>query len=82
MKQLKCLLGGKRVRVNRLTQVSSERESCPHGTLNLLHAAFLLGFLWPIILLCLVLSLVYLKVLPCVHKHLLGKMESSEEAHG
>ena len=66
------------------TRTVSERESHPRGSLNHLYGAFLLGFLWPIILLCLALSpyLVYLRVLPCVHMHLLAKMDSSEEANG
>ena len=66
------------------TQVGSERESCPRGSLNHLYGAFLPGFLWPIILLCLVLSLylVYLRVLPCMRAYLLAKMDSSEEAYG
>ena len=66
------------------TWADSERESHPCGSLYLLYGAFLLGFLWPIILLCLVLSpyLVYFRVLPCVHAHLLAKMDSSEEAYG
>ena len=34
----------------------SERELHPHGNLNHLYGAFLLGFFWPIILFCLVLS--------------------------
>ena len=44
------------------------RESHPCGSLNNSYGAFLPGFLWPVSLLCLVLSpyLVYLKVLPCV----------------
>ena len=42
-----------------------------------------MGVLWPVILLCLVLSSywVYLRLLPCVHV-LLAKMDSSEEAYG
>ena len=58
--------------MNRHTWAGSERESCPRGSLNHFCGAFLLGFLWPIILLCLVLSLylVYLRVLPSVHAHL------------
>ena len=46
--------------------------------------AFLLGFLWRIILLCLVLSLylVYFRILPWVHAHLLAKMDSSKEDYG
>ena len=65
------------------TQVGSEGQSCPHSSLNNLYGAFLPGFLWSIILLCLVLSqyLVYLRVLPHVHVHLLAKMDSSKEAY-
>ena len=66
------------------TRVDSERESRPRGSLNHIYEAFLLGFLLPIILICLVLSpyLVYLRVLPCVCMHLLAKMDSSQEAYG
>ena len=65
------------------TQVGSERESLPRGSLYHFYGAFLLGFLRPIILLCLVLSLylVYLRVLPCVRAHLLAKLDSGEEAY-
>lgn len=45
-------------------------ESCPHGTLNHFYGVFLLSFLCPIILICLVHCspyLVYLRFLPCVH---------------
>ena len=64
------------------TQVDLERELCPCGSLNHLRGTFLPGLLWPIILLCLVLSLflIYLRVLPCVGHA--AKMDSSEEAHG
>ena len=46
------------------------------GSLNHLHGAFLLVFLWPIILICLVhgLYLVYLRTLPHAHMHLLAKV--------
>ena len=46
------------------------------GSLNHLHGAFLLVFLWPIILVCLVhgLYLVYLRTLPHAHMHLLAKV--------
>ena len=46
------------------------------GILNHLHGAFLLVFLWPIILICLVhgLYLVYLRTLPHAHMHLLAKV--------
>ena len=59
------------------------RESRPRGSLNLSYGVFLLEFLWPIILLSLVLSLyvVYLKVLPCAHMHLSAKMDSSKETY-
>ena len=54
------------------------------GDLNHFYGAFLLGFLWPMILVCLVLSpyLVYLSILPRMRAHLLVKMDSSEEAYG
>ena len=59
------------------------RESRPRGSLNLSYGVFLLEFLWPIILLSLVLSpyVVYLKVLPCAHMHLSAKMDSSKETY-
>ena len=62
----------------------SERELRPQGSLNHFYGAFLLGFLWPMILVCLVLSpcLVYLSILPRMRAHLLVKMDSSEEAYG
>ena len=63
------------------------RESAlkrPCGSLNHFYGAFCLGFLWPIILLCMVLNpyLVYLRVLLCMCVRLLAKMVSSEEAYG
>ena len=70
--------------VDRHTGILREVESCFHGSLNHLYRAFLPGFLWPIILICLVQSpyLVYLRMLPCVCTHLLAKMNSTEEAYG
>ena len=52
------------------------------GSLNHLYGAFLLDFLWPIILICLVQSLylVSLRILPRVYMHFLGKMDSTKEA--
>ena len=44
MKQLKCLLGGERVRVDR--HKNELRRSCPCGGLKHFYGAFLLGFLW------------------------------------
>ena len=70
--------------MNRLIQADSEEESCTRGSLNHFYGAFLPGFLWPIILLCLVLSLylVYLRVFPvCACVHLLAKMDSSKETY-
>ena len=54
------------------TWVGSERGSCPHRSLNPFNGVFLLGFVWPFILLCivLILYLVYLRVLPWVQAHL------------
>ena len=56
----------------------------PRGSLNYLYGVFLLGFLWPIILICLVHSpyLVYLRILPCVCMHVLAKMDSTTKAYG
>ena len=80
VKQVKCLLGGKGYVDIR---VGSEGHALVVG-LRHFYGAFLLGFLWLIILLFLVLSLylVYLRVLPCVHVHLLAKLDSSKEAYG
>ena len=66
------------------TQVDSERESRPHSSLNHFYGAFLPCFLWPIILICLVLSpyLLYLRIFPCVSMRLLAKMDSTKEAYG
>ena len=51
------------------------------GSLNYLYGA-LLGFLWPIILICLLQSsyLIRLSILACVYTHLLAKMYSTEDA--
>ena len=72
------------VHVDRYTGRLRERfaELRPGGGLNHFYAACLPGFLWPIILLCLVLSLhlVCLRVLQRVRAHLLIKMDSSKEA--
>ena len=74
-----CLLGRKIVHVDRYT--GGLRES--HLSLNQFYGAFLPGFLWPIIFLCLVLSLhlVYIRILPYVHTQLLAKMDSSKEVY-
>ena len=55
-------------------------ELRPQGSLYRLCGAFLLGFLWPIIMICLVRSpyLVHLRILLCVHTHLLAKMDPTE----
>ena len=62
------------------------RESCPSGINSLKHfsGAFLSGFLWPIILICLVQSpdLVYLRILECMPTHLLDMMDSTKEPYG
>ena len=84
MKQIKCLLGEKKSRVRVDIHMGGLRESHPRGSLNHLYEAFLLGFLWPIILICLVQSLylVYFRILSCVCTQLLVKMDSTEEAYG
>ena len=47
-------------------------ESHPRGSFNYFYGTFLLDFLWPIILVCLVPSpcLIYLRILPYVHASL------------
>ena len=54
------------------------------GSLNHFYGAFLPGFLWPIILICLVHSsyLVYLRILPFVHMHLLARMDFTKKMNG
>ena len=66
------------------TQGERGAESQPHGSLNYFYGAFLPGFLWPVILICLVQSpdLVYLRNLPCMPTHLLDMMDSTKEAYG
>ena len=83
----KYLLRGKKGQYQGLdTWVDSESErvaeSCPHYSLNYFYAA-LLSFLWSIILIYLVhsLYLVYLRIVTCVHMHLLAKMDSTEKAY-
>ena len=66
----------KMVHVNRHTRVSPERELHPYRSVNHSYGAFLPGFLWPVILLCLARwiwinpYLVYRKVLPCMGTYL------------
>ena len=59
----------------------SKRERAAHtfGVDYVTYMGAVLGYLWPIILLCLTLSpyLVWHRALPCVHAHLLAKMDSS-----
>lgn len=70
--------------MNTLTSVNSESTSRVHGSLNSRKGHSLLGFLWPITLLCLVLKLylAYPTDFPCVFTHLLDKMDSCKEAYG
>ena len=88
MKQAKYLLRGKKstVHVDRHTGRLRRRdpESRPSGSLNHLYEAFLLVFLWPIILISLGHSpyLVYLRILPIVCAHLLAKMEPTAKVCG
>ena len=57
MKQIKYLLKGKRVQYLWITtQADLERESHPCSSLNYFHGVFLIDFLWPVILNCLVYS--------------------------
>ena len=74
------------VHVDRYTGRLRTRVPKSHlcGSLNYLYGAFLSGFLWPIILICLVHSpyLVYLGLLPCVHTHILVKIDSTAKDCG
>ena len=61
------------------------RLLCLHGSLNHLYGTFLLGFLWPATLLCLVLSHIWFisgsSGCVCVCVCVLAKMDSSKEAY-
>ena len=74
------------VHMDRYTGRLRERvtESHPCGSLNYSHGTFLLGFLWLVILICLIHSpcLISLRILPCAHVPLLAKMDSTEKACG
>ena len=65
------------VRVDRHGLTQGDSSSLIH-----FYGIFLQGFLWLIILICLVLTLylVYLMILPCVCTHHSVKVDSSEEA--
>ena len=86
VKQVKYVLGGKEeYSMCGQTQGQAQRKS---GTLMgvciTYMGHFFLVFLWPNILICLVHSpyIVHLRILPCVHTHLLAKMVSLEEVCG
>ena len=72
--------------VDRQWQAQGETvaESHSHSSLDYFNGMFLPGFLWPIILICLVhsLYLVYLRILLCNRMCLLAKMDSSAEGYG
>ena len=83
MNKVKCILKGKEYstwdrHTGRLRGKVSEFH--PHGSLNYFYRAFLPGFLWPVIFICLVNSayLVYLNTLLCVHTYCLAKMWKCE----
>ena len=64
--------------------IRKKKYSTCRQTQNHFNGAFPPGFLWPIILLCLVLSLylVYFRILPSRRVPLSAKMDSREEAYG
>ena len=70
------------------TWTDSEGESlssaCLHGGLNHIHGAFLLVFIWRVILICLAHNpcLIYLRILSCVCLHLLAKMDFTRKSSG
>ena len=84
VKQVKYLLGGKQSTAHTGGLRERVAELCPCGSLNYFYGAFLPGFLWPIILICLGHSpyLAYLRALPWVCTHLLAKMDLTKEAYG
>ena len=59
-------------------------ELRPSGSLSYFYVIFPPGFLWPIILTCLVHSpyLMYLRIFPGVRTHLLAKLNSTAKAYG
>ena len=66
-----------------LTPGQTQRELRPSGSLNHLWGHFFLGFLWPIILIFLVLSLhlILLRILQWKCTYLLARTDSREEAY-
>ena len=83
MKQKKRSLEGKRVHVGRHMGGLRGRV-CPRGGVSQVYGASVLGFLWPTIFICLVLSpyFKHLRILPCMRANLSAKMYSYEEAYG
>ena len=76
--QVKRLLGGREYSTCGQTRGQAQRHSCPRGSLNHLCGAFPLGFLWPVILLCRVLSLCWVfQRLPCWLPRWLSGRESA-----
>ena len=75
------------------TQADSERErerererfaeSHSLGSVNYFYGAYLVGFLWPVTLTCMVHSsyLVYRRFLPCVFTYLLANTDFTEKAY-
>ena len=88
VKQVKYLLGGNRVQYMWIDRwADPEKESpwvAPSCSLYYFYGAFLPGFLWSVILVCLVHGpyLVHLGALPHVHTHPSAKRDSTKEAYG
>ena len=80
VKQIKCLLGGKEYYAYGYTV--PQTQSC--SLVNHFYGTFLPGFLWSVILICLVLSpyLVYLCILSRVYMHLLAEISFAKEDFG
>ena len=59
-------------------------ESRPRDSWNYFYGVFLLVFVWPIIVICLVHGpyFIYLRMLPRLPMHLLVKMDSTAKAYG
>ena len=85
MKQVKYLWRGKKstVCVDRHMGRHREKDSCTIAIWIHLWCVSP-GFLWPIVLIYFVHSpyLVYLRIFPCVHMHLLAKMDFTKKVYG
>ena len=81
MKQVKCLLGGKKNPLLVYRHMGGLRELHPWGSLNHLHGAFLLVFLWSVLFDLLDLEYIF-GMSQDPPTHLLAKIGATAEAYG